>query len=376
MKIILFANTDWYLYNFRLPLGETLRSRGHEVIFLSPPGAHGQRLEAQGFRWVAFPLSRRGTNPLTELATIWALFRFYKKQKPDIVHHFTIKCVIYGSLAARLAGVKTIVNSITGLGYVFIQNTAQARLLRLAARQLYRLALRGTHIIFQNPDDMALFQKYGLVQSSLSTALIQGSGVDIERFVPTVEAQGTPLIILPGRMLYAKGVAEFVEAARILHGEGIKARFALVGNCDLESSPDAVPLQQLQAWQREGHVEWLGWQEDMTSIYASAHVICLPSYREGLPRALIEAAACGRAVVASDVPGCREVVQDGESGLLVPAQDAQALAGAIRRLLDDTELRLRMGRRGREIAEQRFSTQQVVSQTISVYNNAVSLRVV
>jgi glycosyltransferase involved in cell wall biosynthesis len=378
VKIILFANTEWYLFNFRLSLAQALRSEGHEVVLVSPPGKYSHRLEEAGFRWISFPLSRRGTNPLAELATIWRMRNLYRVEKPDIVHHFTIKCVLYGSLAAHVAGIhiRKVINAITGLGFVFIGRGWREGGLRWLVKGLYRVALKNTQVVFQNEDDRALFYELGLVTEN-QVCLIPGSGVDITRFVvkPTAaEATGPTrtalpvVVVLPARMLWDKGVREFVEAARILKGQGVSARFALVGDTD-PNYPACVPEQQLNEWQSSGIVEWWGWQEDMPAVYSRADIVCLPSYREGLPRTLAEAAACGRALVATDVPGCRSIVRQGENGLLVPVRDGKALAEALCILILDADLRQKMGRCGREIVMREYSTERVLGETLLLYKS-------
>ena len=373
MKIILFANTEWYLYNFRLSLAQALRSEGHEVVLVSPPGKYSRRLEEAGFRWISFPLSRRGANPLAELATIWRLRNLYRSEKPDIVHHFTIKCVLYGSLAAHVSGMHTrkgtIINAITGLGFVFIDQGWRAGALRWLVKILYRIALKNTQVVFQNEDDRALFFELGLVTES-QVCLIPGSGVDTARFVlePARASSFPVVVVLPARMLWDKGVREFVEAAQILKAQGISARFALVGDTD-PNYPACVPEQQLNEWQSSGIVEWWGWQEDMPAVYRQADIVCLPSYREGLPRTLVEAAACGRALVAADVPGCRSIVRPGENGLLVPVRDGKALAEALCTLIRDAGLRQKMGRCGREIVVREYSMERVVGDTLVLYKS-------
>jgi len=370
MKIILFANTDWYLYNFRLTLAQASRKKGHAVVLLSPPGEYGPRLVQAGFRWISFPLSRRGMNPFSELITLWRLARLYSRERPDLVHHFTVKCVLYGSLAAKMAGVKGVVNAIIGLGYVFIGDEWPVRLLRWLVKGFYRRALRGTQVIFQNPDDQELFSRNGLVNRKQVT-LIPSSGVDIEKFSPSPEPAGEPLVILPARMLWAKGVNEFVLAAGILRLAGVQARFALIGDTD-PGNPEAVPVDQLEKWRKEGIIEWWGWQEDMPAMYRQAHIVCLPSYREGTPKTLIEAAACGRPIVTTDVPGCHEVVRDQQNGLLVPVRNSQDLAAALKRLIEDAHMRERMGKQGRELAVAKFSLERVIGQTLAVYEKALS----
>lgn len=367
MKILLFANTDWYLYNFRLPLAQALRECGHEVVLVSPSGKFVPRLEEAGFRHVPLPLSRGGANPFEDLATIIRLIRLYSVEKPQIVHHFTVKCVLYGSLAAHLCGVKGILNAITGLGYVFVGKGSKASLVRFFVRSMYRIFLRGSRVIFQNPDDRATFIAFNLVHPQ-QTHLIEGSGVDTLRFSPTPDPGGTVLVVLPARMLWDKGVAEFVQAASLLKAQGVTARFALVGDSD-PGNPAAVPLSQLKEWEKDGIVEWWGWQDDMLSVYHAASIVCLPSYREGLSRTLVEAAACGRPLVASDVPGCRGILYNGENGWLTPVRDPAKLAEAIYKLVMDPEMRKRMGMRGRQLVGERFSIQRIIAETLAVYDS-------
>ena len=371
MKILLFANTDWYLYNFRLGLAQALMERGDEVVLVSPAGPYGPRLQELGYRWIEFRMARGGLNPFAEIQTIIDLFKLYKREKPDLAHHFTVKCVLYGSLAGHLSGVRSIVNSVTGLGYVFMDGGGLRSWLRILIKLFYRLVLKGTWVVFQNPDDRVIFLENRLVDPKRTT-LIRGSGVDIRRFSPRPVAPGVPLIILPARLLWDKGVGEFVEAAWRLQAEGssgsAQPRFALVGDND-DQNPASVHLSQLQTWQKDGVIEWWGWKEDMVDVYAQAAIVCLPSYREGVPKTLIEAAACGRPIIASDVPGCREVVRHGENGLLVPVRDVSALVEAMKTLLKNPNTRNEMGICSRRIAVQEFSMELVISQTIEVYKS-------
>jgi glycosyltransferase involved in cell wall biosynthesis len=368
MKIILFSNTSWSLYNFRLTLAKDLRARA-DVILLSPPDEYSPRLEAAGFRWISFPMSRQGMNPFSELATIWRLVALYRRERPDLVHHFTIKCMLYGSLAARLARVPA-VNTVTGLGYVFGQTDWRGRVLNSFVRAAYRFVLRGAQVIFQNPEDLAEFTRERLVDEGRAT-LIRGSGIDLSLFHVLPEPDGPPLVLLAARMLRDKGVGEFVEAARRLRTSGLVARFALVGDTDA-GNPAAISREQLRAWQDEGAVEWWGWRDDMPAALSSAHIVCLPSYyKEGLPRGLLEAAACARPIVTTDWPGCREAVRDGVNGFLVPPRDASALAEALRKLIVDPALRVRMGGEGRRMAEEEFNIQRVNAATMDVYDKAL-----
>ncbi|MEZ0395269.1 MAG: glycosyltransferase family 4 protein [Anaerolineales bacterium] len=368
MKIILVANTDWYLYRFRQAQARFLRERGAEVILVSPPGEYVPALQQAGFRWLSLPLTRTGMNPLTEAASLLALTRLYRRERPALVHHFTIKCVLYGSLAAWLAGVDCVINGVTGLGYVFGQGGAGRAALRWLAKAWYRLALARTQAVFDNEEDRQFFIANRLTGPERSH-VVRSAGVDVETYRPWPEPEGAPLVVFAGRMLWDKGLAELVEAARLLRAEGVQARIALVGRPD-GGNPASISEEQLRAWHAEGTLEYWGWRGDMEKVLAEAHIFCLPSYREGLPTTIIEAAACGRPVVATDVPGCRHAVRNGETGLLVPPRDAPALAAALKTLIADPALRRRMGAAGRRMAEAEFSTARVNEETLRIYAQA------
>lgn len=370
MKILLFANTDWYLYNFRLSLAKDLRDQGHEVILLSPPGNFQKLLEDNGFQLISFSFSRQGINPLYEIWTLWQLIRIYHKVHPDIVHHFTIKPVIYGSLAAHFLHIRGIINSITGLGHLFIDPSPITRLLRIVAKWLYRISLRNTQVIFENPEDRDIFIKKRLLKAEHSH-LIMGTGVDVEKFRPVNKNNDTLVVLFSSRMLATKGVLEYMEAVRILKQNGLKARFALAGTTD-PGNPASVTDGQIESWNQSGLVEWWGWREDMPNTLAQTDIFCLPSYREGVPNALIEACACGLPIVTTDVPGCRDVVTHGVNGLLVPVKNAFALADALEKLLTSPELRQSMGTAGRETAINKFSITKVNAETLGVYKMLLS----
>lgn len=376
MKVLLFANTDWYLFNFRTSLAIALRGAGHEVVLVSPSGSYGRKLEELGFRWVPAPMERGSLNPFRELILLRWLQRLLRVERIDLIHGFTIKCAVYGSLAARLAGVPARVNAVAGMGYVFTSSELKARVLRPVVSALMRLALGGSdaRLILQNPDDVALFKDARLI-SAEGVRLIPGSGVDCSRFIPSEapspDETGTPLrVVLPARLLWDKGVTEYVEAARLLRRQGRSIEFLLAGEPD-DGNPAAVPMQTVQAWVQEGVVQWLGHVDDMPALFRSVHVVVLPSYREGLPKGLIEAAASGLTLVTTDVPGCREVVTDGVNGLLVPVRNATALAAALVRLQEDPKLRRRLGQAAREKALSEFDEKLVISRTISVYRELI-----
>jgi glycosyltransferase involved in cell wall biosynthesis len=292
----------------------------------------------------------------------------YRRLQPAIVHHVAMKPVLYGSLAARLSGVRGVVNALAGMGWLFTSAGGGARLIKRGVRvAMGGLLSRGIALV-QNPDDAALLARLGVPRGNIRR--IAGSGVDLARFRPAAEPGSIPVIVLPARLLWDKGVGEFVEAARILRSRGVNARFVLVGDPD-PANPASISAAQVADWVRDGAVEHMGWMDDMPDVFANAYIVCLPSYREGLPKALIEAAAAGRPIVTTDVPGCREVVEDGVQGLCVPPRDANALADALARLIADPALRARMGEAARKRAEMEFGLDAVIAQTLALYKEVV-----
>lgn len=366
-RLLFVVNQTEFFLSHRLPLALAAQRQGYEVHIATPTSPAVAIINDKGLAHHDIPFSRQGMHPLRELTTLRALFRLYRSLRPDIVHHVTIKPVIYGGLIARLTGVPAVVNAVSGLGYVFISSGRRALLLRSVVRAGYRLALRhrNSRVIFQNRDDLALFGKKHLIDAK-QAVIIKGSGVDLDRFAPMPEPSGPPVVMFASRLLRDKGVCEFVEAAETLRNSGVQARFVLVGDID-PGNPASLPTETVRRWQKEEVVEWWGRRDDMPHAMAQAHIVCLPSYREGLPKILIEAAACGRPIVTTDVPGCREIVRDGENGLLVPVRNVEALSTAIKRLIEDSPLRRRMGEQGRKIAEKEFGLQHVISETLLVY---------
>jgi glycosyltransferase involved in cell wall biosynthesis len=371
-KIIFLIAEDWYFWSHRLSLARAALRNGYEVIIATRVCRHGQKILDEGFRLVPLSLSRESYSPLKELRTIIELRRLYGKERPDVVHQVALKPVLYGSIAALGRGNIRVINALAGLGYLVASSTLKARILRIAVWSAFGYLLRrsGSRVIFQNEEDRDAIITTLKVPLE-STVLIRGAGVDLETFCPAAqEPAGTPVVILPSRMLWNKGVKEFVEAARLLRAEGVKARFVMVGDTD-SASPSGMPRRQLAAWHEEGVIEWWGRLEEMVSVYQGATLVCLPSHGgEGVPKSLLEAAACGRAIVTTNVPGCRDVVHDNFNGLLVPAKNVIELAAAIRRLLEDPTLRYSMGIAGREIASREFSEQSVVQNTLLLYNDS------
>lgn len=357
---------------FRQPAARAARAEGFEVHVAAPRGPGVDEIRRQGFPFHPIRLARRSMNPVRETAAVASLFSLYRRVRPSLVHHVTIKPVIYGSWAARAAKVPAVVNAVTGLGWVFTPGRGGRRVVRWGVAKAYRSAFRhpNQRTVFQNGEDLAQFVGMRLLGLD-RTALIRGSGVDTSRFRPAAEPRGTPVVVLPARLLWDKGIAEFVEAARILRARGVPVRMCLVGATD-PGNPSSVPDWQVARWAEEGLVEVWGWRRDMDQVFAQSHIVCLPSYREGIPKALLEAAAAGRPLVATDTAGCREIVRDGATGLRVPAKDPVALADALERLVQDAGLRRRLGAAARRVAVEEFDERIVTERTRELYRDLVA----
>jgi glycosyltransferase involved in cell wall biosynthesis len=366
-RLLYLETEDWAFCQHRLPLARAARDAGYRVGLIAPESGRGAEIRAEGFDFFPLEMQRTGLNPLEEARAVARIAAIYRRERPDIVHHVALKSALYGTLAARACRVPAIVNSITGLGYAFTGEGMKRAALRLVISNLLKVALhsRRVRVVFQNPDDRALFLGRGIVDPA-RCAIVRGSGVDTDRFVPSPEPDGPPVVLLAARLLWDKGIGELVEAARVLRGEGLPLRVVLAGDPD-PANPACIPRATLDGWRDEGLVELPGHVKEMPALLRGAHVACLPSYREGLPLFLLEAAASGRPCVAADVPGCREAVRHGENGLLVEVRDGRALADALRTLVADPALRKRMGERGREMALAHFGTRQVTRSILDIY---------
>ncbi len=377
-RLLFVVNEAYFFSSHRLNIARAAQKAGFEVHVAAPtdnvwaPSDYDSlSLRAENISVHPIFLQRRGRNPFADLRTFVTLYRLFKRLKPDVLHLVTIKPVLYGGLAARISRTNAIVCAVSGLGYIFTSKGTLATILRWLVCRFYAIATahRNARVIVQNTGDANELERLGAVQQK-NLVLIRGSGVDLDAFYPKPESNGPPLIVFASRLLWEKGVAEFIQAARYLSAENVRARFVIVGNTTTKIAT-AVPEKQLLAWVDEGLIEWWGRREDMPDVLAASHIVCLPSrYGEGVPKILIEAAASGRPIVATDIPGCREIVRN--NGLLVKAGDSKALADALTTIVTDKELRKEMGKQGRSLACTEFSDTKVTEETLSIYEELLN----
>lgn len=369
MKIIVLGNQARAMSNFWSVLIRQMRRAGHEVVCCAPPGdaAADAALAALGARMLHYPLDRKGLNPLRDARSFTALLRLFGKEKPDLLFAFTIKPVIYGCLAARLRGVPQIYATITGLGYAFEADSLFKKCVNRLGVLLYRVALAGAQgVFFQNQDDIRVFRESGILQKHARVLRARGTGVDVARFAPAplppLPPEGPLVFLLVARLLEAKGLPEYAMAARLLKARHPEARFQILG--PPEQGLGSVSLEQVRAWQEEGSIEYLGETRDVRPCVAAAHVLVLPSWREGTPTAVMEGMSMGRPAVVTDAPGCREVVRQGVNGWLVPVRDPQALARAMEKFILEPQSVARMGAAGRELAVNEFDAEKVAARIL------------
>jgi glycosyltransferase involved in cell wall biosynthesis len=364
-KLLLFITEDHYVVSHRLALAVAAQAHGYDVAIVARERNCGDVIRGAGLRLIPFENARSSLNPFSDLRMVARLIALYRREQPDIAHHVAMKPILYGSMAAKTLRRVRVVNAIAGMGWLFTSQNGHARWLKpIVTRALTRLTASGLTIV-QNPDDQAMLVELGLEPGRIR--LIPGAGVDLDVFHPGASPDGPPTVVMATRLLWDKGVGEFVAAARLLRARGVDARFVLAGEPD-PLNPATVSADDVHSWTREGIIEYAGFVVDMPRLLSRSHVVCLPSYREGLPKSLIEAAAAGRAIVTTDVPGCREAVRDGYNGLLVPPRSPDELAAALERLIVDPVLREQMGRHGRVLAERRFGQDAIIRQTLAVYD--------
>lgn len=367
--LLFVVNNPAFFMSHRVPVAVAAQKAGYDVHVATMDGPAVADIQALGMTHHPIPMTRSGKHPLQELGTLLALVRLFRKLRPDVVHLVTIKPVLYGGIAARIARVPGMVAAISGLGFVFLSNSLKMRLVRAVVARLYRIALGhpNSRVIFQNANDRDLLKSLGAVRDD-QVVIIRGAGVDLDAYRPAPAPAAPPVVVtMVARLLRDKGVQEFVQAARLLRERGVPVTMQLVGGLDA-GNPTSATQADVDAWQQEGCVQALGERSDVAALYAAAHIAVLPSYREGLPKSLIEAAACGRAVVTTDVPGCRDAIEPDVTGLLVPVRDAAALADAIARLAEDAALRESMGTAGRALAEREFDINQVARVHVALYD--------
>lgn len=372
-RVLIVTTVDWFFLSHRLPIARAARESGYDVWVAAADTGKAESIVGEGLHFVSVPMWRKSVNPFRELLTLLSLIWLYVRVRPDLVHHVALKPIIHGSLAAAMTRRPAILNAITGLGFSFSEGRG-ASLRRNLVRPLLRavLHMHRSRSIFQNQEDLSTFVRMGLVPAD-QTILIRGSGVDCSRFTPSPPPLSSPIVMLASRMLWDKGVGDFVEAARLLQHRFRDVRFVLVGRYDPDNKA-GIPLATLREWEKAKTVEWWGHVDDMPAILAQASIVVLPSYHEGLPKILLEAAAMGKALITTDIPGCREVVRHGVNGLLVPPRDPSSLVLAIAKLLSREDLQREYGEAARRIAVEEFAEELVVAKTLHVYRDLLARR--
>jgi glycosyltransferase involved in cell wall biosynthesis len=367
-KLLFLVNVDWFFLTHRLPIALEALNKGYEVHVATGITDKLEVLRSHGLIVHPLPIGRSSTGLISETHTFWNILQVFIKVRPHVAHLVTIKPVLFGGIAARLTFTPAVVAAISGLGFVFLAKGRKAVVTRFFVSCLYRLALgkRNLKVICQNPEDRETLMQIANLPLS-KVVMIPGSGVDLSvcKFKPL--PSGVPVVVMAARLLRDKGVHEFVAAARLMAQRNVAVRFCLIGKPDPEN-PATVTQDELHAWGKEGCVELLGYRTDISSLFSQSNIVVLPSYYgEGLPKVLVEAAACGRAVVTTDHPGCRDAIEPGRSGLLVPVKDSEALADAIQRLIDEPELCQSMGHAGRALAERVFAIEKIVEEHLRIY---------
>jgi len=370
-RLLYVVSEDWYFLSHRLPMARAARDAGYEVHVATRVVDGAEAIEAEGFKLHAIPFARGRAGPLAALQTIAALRRIHRNVGPALAHHVALQAAVLGSLAA-IGRRSPCVNALTGFGFTFISENIKARLLKPLIVFLLRfLCMRGRNVaLVQNPDDRDTLLSLGI--SSDHIGLIPGSGVDVERLRALDEPEGTPTVAFVGRLLEDKGIRALVAAIRLLQDRGTAINLLIAGDMD-PANPTSVNASELDEWTKSPGITWAGHVNDISAVWAKSHIAALPSRREGLPKALLEAAACGRPMVATDVPGCREIVVPDKTGLLVPLDDRNALADAIGKLAASPSLRARYGAAARTLAMDKFSAAAIGRQTIQLYDRLITV---
>jgi len=370
-KILIVVNVDWFFLSHRLPIALAAKNAGFEVTIAAADTGVSENITREGLNFIDIPELEKNQPFISELKMIFRLKSLYRKLKPDLVHHVTIRPVLYGSLAARMARVFTVVNALSGLGFVYMNNTFRNRLIKKILDVMFRTGFKhqNSKLILQNNDDIELFLKRNLIHQN-KVVLIKGSGVNVNTFTPSKKSDGKVKVALIGRMLKDKGVEEFIEAAKVLAENGSDAEFHLYG-APYESNPTSITESDIQEWTKNKWLYYHGHCDNISEELNEIDIVCLPSYREGLPKSLLEAASAAKPIVTTNVPGCRDVVIDGVNGYLVPPKNVELLAKKIHILIENPELRKNFGVKGREMAVKEFSEELVVKQTLDLYRKLI-----
>lgn len=373
-RLLYIVNDLPFFLSHRLALAKAASKEGFEVHIATPQGTPDLESIDAAFTFHTIPLSRKGKNPVKELFTIIAIHRLLQKLKPDMLTLASIKPVLYGGLMARLLKVPAVVVMVSGLGAVFVDERLLGRIFLKGIKKAYRFALRHKNlkVIFQNEDDRQVLLKAAKLPIT-QTRVIKGSGVDVNKYTVIPENKSKIVVMMVARLLKDKGVMEYVAAAKKLKTEGVVAQFLLIGDSDYEN-PAFIEDKYLDQFREEAYVELLGYREDIPQLMAQANIVVLPSYREGLSNVLIQAASCARAVVTTDVPGCRDAILHNQTGLLVPVKDVNALSTAIKWLIENPDEREKFGKKGRELAEAEFAIEKIVAAQMQVYRELVSVQ--
>lgn len=371
-KLLMVANVDWFFISHRLCIAQEAVKQGWKVVVACEDTGRSSEINIDGIQFIDFQFSRSGTNPLDELKTLMQFYSLYKKVQPDVVHHITLKPVTYGSIVAKLLNINGVVNAVSGLGYNFTadrQGIVQKMMIRLMR---YGFNRKKITVIFQNADDQNALERLGILSPTNNIVRIKGSGVDLDKFYQSpLPSFDRIKILLPSRMLWDKGVRELKEASDLLKEKYYhKIQFILSGLAD-DGNKAGVPAEYLNNWQDGEYVKWIGYQKDMIQVYQDSHIVILPSYREGMPKTLIEACAIGRAIITTDAIGCRECVDEGVNGLKVPLYSVKELAEAIKQMVDNPNLLTDMGKKSRIKAEKEFDVKNVICKHLEIYNSFI-----
>lgn len=370
-RLMFLVSDAAFFLSHRLPIAHEALKAGYEVAIACPPSGPAAQFGDMGFQYLTIRMRRKGSTPLSELQSVISIFWVIRKFNPDLIHQITAKPVIYGGVISRIVGIPT-VSAISGLGYIFVSEAKHVKLLRKLIVVGYRAAVNNSrnHVIFQNEDDLNVFRNFGIL-NCVNHTMIPGSGVDLEKITPAPLPPGKTVLVLPARLLRDKGVVEFVEAARILKIRGVQAVFRLLGDPD-EGNPTSISREQLNRWNSEGIIEWHPFTDDIGSALAQSHIVVLPSYREGFPKTIIDAAAAGRVSAVSNVPGCRDAIVPGKTGVLYNARDAENTADVLESLIKSRELQKMMGKAARRHAEKKFDVRDVCARHLEIYSSLIN----